>query len=158
VEIIGEGDIVEIAEGLFKEKKAQVISMPKEGTKEEVTLRLVGDGETSNITVKIHADYLKLIEKQKKAIMEYVLQEGDTPMEKSSSEIPSDTTKEVSHEEPTRVMVAEEITQSTDDTFSFSEEEEEEEEEQVSNEQESGDEEEDYDDEEEEDDWAKFML
>ena len=157
VKIIEEGDIVEIAEGLFKEKKAQVIAMPKEGTKEEVTLRLIGDGEASNITVKIHADYLKLIEKQRKAVTEYVLQDEETPHEKGTSEEGTGKSKRTRKEEPARVMIAEEVGKSTDDTFSFSEEgEDEEEEEEV---EEKSDEGEDVDEEEEEDDdWAKFMI
>ena len=157
VQIIGEGDIVEIAEGLFKEKKAQVISMPKEGTKEEVTLRLVGDGETSNITVKIHADYLKLIEKQKKAVTEYVLQEGEVALESNSSEMASDAREVSSQEEPARVMIEEEITQSTDDTFSFTEDGDDEAETEDTQDK-SIDEEDEEEEEEEEDDWAKFML
>jgi len=153
VKIIEEGDIVEIAEGLFKEKKAQVIAMPKEGTKEEVTLRLIGDGEASNITVKIHADYLKLIEKQKKAVTEYVLQDEE-PTEANSS---SGDISKTQQEEPARVMIAEEVGKSTDDTFSFAEEGEEEEEEEELEEI-SDEEEEIEEDEEDDDDWAKFMM
>jgi transcription elongation factor Spt5 len=159
VKIIEEGDIVEIAEGLFKEKKAQVISMPKEGTKEEVTLRLVGDGEASNITVKIHADYLKLIEKQKKTVTEYVLQDEEAV--EGQEDTRTDEERTMEQEEPTRVMIAEEVGKSTDDTFSFSEEGEEEEEEEDVEEDtdEEGEEEDEYaDEEEEDDDWAKFMM
>jgi transcription elongation factor Spt5 len=157
VKIIEEGDIVEIAEGLFKEKKAQVISMPKEGTKEEVTLRLVGDGEASNITVKIHADYLKLVEKQKKTVTEYVLQDEEVAEE--DSDTTTEDIKTATQEEPTRVMIAEEIGKSTDDTFSFTEEgEEEEEEEYYEKDVDEEEEEEETDEEEDDDDWAKFMM
>jgi len=158
VRIIEVGDIVEIAEGLFKEKKAQVITMPKEGTKEDVTLRLVGDGEASNITVKIHADHLKLISKQKKTVTEYVLQEE----EEKGADVTDTGAKATSssvQEEPARVMIAEEIGQSTDDTFSFTEEgEDEEEEEDVARDREKGKEEDLEEEEEDEDDWAKFMM
>ena len=156
VKIIEEGDIVEIAEGLFKEKKAQVITMPKEGTKEEVTLRLVGDGEASNITVKIHADYLKLIEKQRKAVTEYVLQDGEMTEEEVSSKAKSK--KDKAKEEPTRVMVAEEVGQSTDDTFSFSEEDEEDDDEGETAETADKKEEDSDEEDEDDDDWAKFMM
>ena len=155
VKIIEEGDIVEIAEGLFKEKKAQVISMPKEGTKEEVTLRLVGDGEASNITVKIHADYLKLIEKQKKTVTEYVLQDEESAEE---GDTVSGETTTTGQEEPARVMIAEEVGGSTDDTFSFSEEGEDEDEEEEYDETMDEDEEDLGDEEEDDDDWAKFMM
>ncbi len=154
VKIIEQGDIVEIVDGMFKDKKAQVIAMPKKGAKEEVTLRLIGDGESSNITVKKHADYLRLIEKQRKAVTEYVLQKEEGAVEEG--EVSIETTSNV-QEEPARVMIAEEVGQSTDDTFSFSEEgedEEEEEEEQAD----LGEKEEEEEEEEEDDDWAKFMM
>jgi transcription elongation factor Spt5 len=154
VKIIEKGDIVEIVDGLFKDKRAQVIMMPKKGAKEEVTLRLIGDGESSNITVKKHADYLRLIEKQKKTVTEYVLQEEEES-EASASE-GTEETEGVGTEEPARVMIAEEISQSSDDTFSFTEEGEDEElaEEDTTD---RAEDETDEEEEEDEDDWAKFM-
>lgn len=154
VKTIEKGDIVEIVDGLFKEKRAQVIMMPKKGAKEEVTLRLIGDGESSNITVKKHADYLRLIEKQKQAVTEYVLQE-DEAIEQEESQDQGDA-EGVVQEEPVRVMIAEEVGHATDDTFSFSEEGEDEDEEEEESLYKKVDEHDD-DEEEEEDDWAKFM-
>ncbi len=132
--------------------------MPKEGSKDEVTLRLIGDGEASNITVKIHADYLKLVEKQKKAVTEYVLQDEDITEEETSSRLDMDASKRTRQEEPARVMIAEEVGKSTDDTFSFSEEGEDEEEEEDEYDEKTDEDEDTDEEEEEDDDWAKFMI
>ncbi len=74
-EILEEGDTVEIVSGIFMGQKAQVIRMPKEGAKEEVTLRLLDSD--SAISIKIHGDFLKLVEKGAKHQEEYIIKEMD---------------------------------------------------------------------------------
>ncbi|UYP47347.1 hypothetical protein NEF87_003632 [Candidatus Lokiarchaeum ossiferum] len=72
-EILEEGDTVEIVSGIFMGQKAQVIRMPKEGAKEEVTLRLLDSD--SAISIKIHGDFLKLIEKGARHQEEYIIKD-----------------------------------------------------------------------------------
>lgn len=71
---IEEGDIVEIITGVFQNKKAQVLKVPKEGGKEEITVRLLDSD--SALTVKLSSDSLKLYDKGKKVTTEYVLTKG----------------------------------------------------------------------------------
>ena len=75
-EILEAGDTVEIISGIFMSQKAQVIRMPKEGAKEEVTLRLLDSD--SAISIKIHGDFLKLLQKGEKHKEEYIIKEMDT--------------------------------------------------------------------------------
>jgi transcriptional antiterminator NusG len=63
-EVLEEGDKVEIVSGIFAGQTAKVVRMPKEGAREEVTLRLLGSD--SDISIKIHGDFLKLLEKGEK--------------------------------------------------------------------------------------------
>lgn len=72
-EILEEGDTVEIVSGIFQGQQAQVIRMPKEGAKEEVTLRLLNSD--SAISIKIHGDFLKLIQKGEKRQEQYIIKE-----------------------------------------------------------------------------------
>ena len=72
-EILEEGDTVEIVSGIFMGQKAQVIRMPKEGAKEEVTLRLLDSD--SAISIKIHGDFLKLVEKGARHQEEYIIKD-----------------------------------------------------------------------------------
>ncbi|HMF31710.1 MAG TPA: transcription elongation factor Spt5 [Candidatus Lokiarchaeia archaeon] len=60
-EILEEGDIVEIVSGIFQNRRAIIERMPREGAKEEVVVRLTDSD--SPISIKVHGDYLKLIEK-----------------------------------------------------------------------------------------------
>ncbi|MHA1820997.1 MAG: transcription elongation factor Spt5 [Promethearchaeota archaeon] len=68
--LIEEGDIVEIINGLFQNNKAQVLNISKEGTREEqITVKLLDSN--NSITIKIPPDDLKLIEKKKKVTTQY---------------------------------------------------------------------------------------
>jgi transcriptional antiterminator NusG len=83
-----EGDIVEIIGGVFQNKKAQIIKMPKEGGKEEITVRLLDSD--SALTVKLSSDFLKLYDKGKKVTTEYILTKEtliNTPEEDNDIEI-----------------------------------------------------------------------
>lgn len=68
-EVLEEGDTVEIVSGIFAGQQARVVRMPKEGAREEVTLRLLGSD--SDISIKIHGDFLKLIAKGEKRQEKY---------------------------------------------------------------------------------------
>lgn len=59
---LGVGDLIEINGGPFKGEKAKVTRI--DTTKEEVTLELLES--TYPIPIKVHADYIKLIEKANK--------------------------------------------------------------------------------------------
>ena len=63
-EYLEEGDTVEIISGVFEGSRALVIRMPHDSSSsEEVVVRLLQ--EETPITIKIHGDYLKLVEKKK---------------------------------------------------------------------------------------------
>ncbi len=156
-----EGDIVEVTSGIFSNTKAQVIKMPKEGAKEEVTVRLMDSD--SPITVKIHADYLKLIEKaEEKKAQEYII---SSDHEISQEDVGVEKVKEKKKGKPKKEKPSEEIIaitsedtgEDTEKALSFDDEVEEEESTEDSEEkieEESEDEELESDD---EDAWAKFM-
>ncbi len=72
-EILEEGDMVEIISGVFQNQRAQVIRMPKEGAREEVNLRLLNSD--SAISIKIHGDFLKLVQKGEKHTEEYIIKD-----------------------------------------------------------------------------------
>ncbi len=64
-EFLEEGDTVEIISGVFEGSRALVMRMPHEtSSSEEVVVRLLQ--EETPITIKIHGDYLKLVEKKRK--------------------------------------------------------------------------------------------
>ncbi|MGQ4875725.1 MAG: transcription elongation factor Spt5 [Promethearchaeia archaeon] len=66
-EYVEEGDTVEIISGVFEGSKAVVLRMPHDSSSsEEVVLRLLQ--EETPITIKLHGDYLKLVEKKKEEI------------------------------------------------------------------------------------------
>ncbi len=75
-EILEEGDMVEIISGVFQNQRAQVIRMPKEGAREEVNLRLLNSD--SAISIKIHGDFLKLVQKGEKHTEEYIIKDMET--------------------------------------------------------------------------------
>jgi transcription elongation factor Spt5 len=80
-EVLEEGDEVEIVSGIFASQHARVIRMPKEGAREEVTLRLLGSD--SDISIKIHGDFLKLVAKGEKRKEKYEftqVEPGITPV------------------------------------------------------------------------------
>jgi len=62
-EYLEEGDTVEIISGVFEGSRALVMRMPHDtSSSEEVVVRLLQ--EETPITIKIHGDYLKLVEKK----------------------------------------------------------------------------------------------
>ena len=65
-EFISVGDKVEIISGVFEGSRALVMRMPHDtSSSEEVVVRLLQ--EETPITIKIHGDYLKLVEKKRDA-------------------------------------------------------------------------------------------
>lgn len=62
-EILEASDIVEISSGIFQNRRAVIERMPREGAKEDVVVRLMDSD--SPISIKVHGDYLKLLEKGK---------------------------------------------------------------------------------------------
>ncbi len=64
-EYLEEGDKIEIISGVFSSRRAVIMRMPHDtSASEEVVVRLLQ--EESDITIKIHGDYLKLVEKAKR--------------------------------------------------------------------------------------------
>ena len=64
-EFLESGDTVEIISGVFEGSRALVMRMPHDtSSSEEVVVRLLQ--EETPITIKIHGDYLKLVEKKKR--------------------------------------------------------------------------------------------
>lgn len=64
-EYLEEGDTVEIISGIFEGSRALAIRLPHDSSQsEEVVVRLLQ--EETPITIKIHGDYLKLVEKKKR--------------------------------------------------------------------------------------------
>jgi len=64
-EFLEVGDSVEIISGVFEGSRALVMRMPHDtSSSEEVVVRLLQ--EETPITIKIHGDYLKLVEKKKR--------------------------------------------------------------------------------------------
>ncbi len=147
-EILEEGDTVEIISGIFMGQKANVIRMPKE----EVTLRLLDSD--SAISIKIHGDFLKLVEKGEKHQEQYIIKDmelkdgtivativQDEQKKSKKSKVPSDGTKSESDTD--------------EDLFSFDDEESSDEE-VDSGTSEKDKAEEDVSEEEEDDEWSKF--
>ncbi|MFO8018371.1 MAG: transcription elongation factor Spt5 [Promethearchaeia archaeon] len=132
-EFLEVGDKVEIISGVFEGSKAKILRMPHDSsTSEEVVVRLLQ--EETPITIKIHGDYLKLIEKKKEK------------KEEKKEEIPEIQSK----------MAEEEV--STDlDQFSFEDEIETDfEDDYVEYEDETYEYTDDEDEFDEDDEWAKF--
>ena len=82
-EYLESGDTVEIISGVFEGSRAIVMRMPHDtSSSEEVVVRLLQ--EETPITIKIHGDYLKLVEKkkiEKEAIPEIQLSEEQVAMD-----------------------------------------------------------------------------
>jgi len=82
-EYLESGDTVEIISGVFEGSRAIVMRMPHDtSSSEEVVVRLLQ--EETPITIKIHGDYLKLVEKKKKkkeAIPEIQVGEGEVAVD-----------------------------------------------------------------------------
>ncbi|MFX1573256.1 MAG: transcription elongation factor Spt5 [Promethearchaeota archaeon] len=127
-EYLEEGDTVEIISGVFEGARAIVMRMPHDtSSSEEVVVRLLQ--EETPITIKIHGDFLKLVEK-KKPVAEIV------PEIKVSGGTVTDIEKAISFEDEFEEF-EEEYPESlrSEETEEYSDEEEEL---------------------EEEDEWAKF--
>ena len=86
-EILEEGDTVEIISGVFQNQRAQVIRMPKEGAREEVNLRLLNSD--SAISIKIHGDFLKLVQKGEKHTEEYIIKDMEVVDQPQTSTVES---------------------------------------------------------------------
>ncbi|MFX1312469.1 MAG: transcription elongation factor Spt5 [Promethearchaeota archaeon] len=127
-EYLEEGDTVEIISGVFEGARAIVMRMPHDtSSSEEVVVRLLQ--EETPITIKIHGDYLKLVEK-KKPVLEVV------PEIKVSGGTVTDIEKAITFEDEFEEFEEEyPETLRSEETEEYSEEEEEF---------------------EEEDEWAKF--
>ena len=88
-EYLESGDTVEIISGVFEGSRAIVMRMPHDtSSSEEVVVRLLQ--EETTITIKIHGDYLKLVEKKKRKkepIPEIKLSDGEvaTDLDKAIS-------------------------------------------------------------------------
>jgi len=128
-EYLEEGDTVEIISGVFEGSRALVMRMPHDtSSSEEVVVRLLQ--EETPITIKIHGDYLKLVEKK-------------TPKEEPIPEIQ---------------VTAEDIITDLEKAISFDEDEEYYDDDSIEREVDekaptTHDEEEDFED---DDEWAKF--
>lgn len=149
-EILEEGDVVEIVSGIFMGQKAQVVRMPKEGAKEEVTLRLLDSD--SAISIKIHGDFLKLVEKGEKHQEEYIIKDVDI---KDGVEYPII----IESQETTEHPYVESSEEGEEDLFTFDDEYSESESESESTEEKekpSSSSESESEEEEEDDEWSKF--
>ncbi len=129
-EFLEEGDTVEIISGVFEGSRALVMRMPHDtSSSEEVVVRLLQ--EETPITIKIHGDYLKLVEKKKR------LEEEPIPEIKvrSPEEIVTDLDQMITFDD--EMELEEELTEDYgNDTFEEYDEE--------------------IEEDEEEDEWAKF--
>lgn len=123
-EYLEEGDTVEIISGVFEGSRAIVMRLPHDtSSSEEVVVRLLQ--EETPITIKIHGDYLKLVEK-KKPIDEPI------PKVKASVDTTTDMEKAISfedeleefEEEISESYKSDEIEEYTDDEEELEEEDE----------------------------------
>jgi len=128
-EYLESGDTVEIISGVFEGARALVMRMPHDtSSSEEVVVRLLQ--EETPITIKIHGDYLKLVEKKKPEI------EKIPEVKVSEEQLSTDLEKAISFDDE-----YEEMEEEFPDQYK---------EEKV---EEYSDDEEEYD---EDDEWAKF--
>lgn len=128
-EFLEEGDTVEIISGVFEGSRAFVMRMPHDtSSSEEVVVRLLQ--EETPITIKIHGDYLKLVEKKKREEMPIPEIKVATP-----EEIVTDLDKMISFDDEFEAELDEEYPELYESEAIEEYEEEEE---------------------EEEDEWAKF--
>ncbi|MFX0072375.1 MAG: transcription elongation factor Spt5 [Candidatus Hermodarchaeota archaeon] len=128
-EFLEEGDTVEIISGVFEGSRAVVMRMPHDtSSSEEVVVRLLQ--EETPITIKIHGDYLKLVEKKRR-------EEEVVPITVRATETTSvDLEKAISFDDELDVELEDEFPEQLERT-EFEEYEE-------------------IEDDEEEDEWAKF--
>jgi len=91
-EYLESGDTVEIISGVFEGSRAIVMRMPHDtSSSEEVVVRLLQ--EETPITIKIHGDYLKLVEKKK------VVKEPIPEIKLSDEEVAADLEKAISFDD-----------------------------------------------------------
>ncbi|TFG06308.1 MAG: transcription elongation factor Spt5 [Promethearchaeota archaeon] len=129
-EFLEEGDTVEIISGVFEGSRALVMRMPHDtSSSEEVVVRLLQ--EETPITIKIHGDYLKLVEKKRRE------EEEVAPITITAAETATtDLEKMISFDDELETELDEEYTEEVERT-EFEEFEE-------------------YEEDEEDDEWAKF--
>ncbi|MFX0000254.1 MAG: transcription elongation factor Spt5 [Candidatus Hermodarchaeota archaeon] len=122
-EYLEEGDTVEIISGVFEGSRAIVMRLPHDtSSSEEVVVRLLQ--EETPITIKIHGDYLKLVEKKKPI-------EEPIPEIKVSADTITDIEKAISFEDELEEFeeeISEGIKSESIEEFLDEEEEEEEDE------------------------------
>jgi len=91
-EYLESGDTVEIISGVFEGSRAIVMRMPHDtSSSEEVVVRLLQ--EETPITIKIHGDYLKLVEKKK------LVKEPIPEITLSDEEVAADLDKAISFDD-----------------------------------------------------------
>ena len=91
-EYLESGDTVEIISGVFEGSRAIVMRMPHDtSSSEEVVVRLLQ--EETPITIKIHGDYLKLVEKKK------LVEEPIPEIKVSDEEVAADLDKAISFDD-----------------------------------------------------------
>jgi len=156
-EILEEGDTVEIISGVFQSQKAKVIRMPKEGAREEVNLRLLNSD--SAISIKIHGDFLKLVQKGEKHAEEYIIKDMSSVDQPQTSSVKSqgdDTESAISVTEGSEPVES----KSGENVFSFGEEPGEAgvDKDEVEIKKKKKDKIKDIDEDEEEDEWSKFTF
>ena len=156
-EILEEGDTVEIISGVFQNQRAQVIRMPREGAREEVNLRLLNSD--SAISIKIHGDFLKLVQKGEKHTEEYIIKDM------SSLEQPQTSSLENQRDDTESIISVTEgfepvESKSEEDLFSFGEEPGDAGEviDDLDIEKKKKKKDESIDEDEEEDEWSKFTF
>lgn len=121
-EFLEEGDTVEIISGVFEGSRAIVMRMPHDtSSSEEVVVRLLQ--EETPITIKIHGDYLKLVEKKKRE--EVIIPEIKVS---ETEETPADLDKMISFDDEESEMEEESSEKVESEEAEAHEEEEEEEE------------------------------
>ncbi|MFX1267183.1 MAG: transcription elongation factor Spt5 [Promethearchaeota archaeon] len=124
-EYLEEGDTVEIISGVFEGARAIVMRMPHDtSSSEEVVVRLLQ--EETPITIKIHGDYLKLVEKktpEKKEIPKVRISQAEisTDLEKAIS---FDDELEEVEEEYSEQYNEEKVEEYTDDEEEYDEDDE----------------------------------
>ncbi len=124
-EYLEEGDTVEIISGVFEGARAIVMRMPHDtSSSEEVVVRLLQ--EETPITIKIHGDYLKLVEKktpEKKEIPRVRISQAEisTDLEKAIS---FDDELEEVEEEYSEQYNEEKVEEYTDDEEEYDEDDE----------------------------------
>ncbi len=114
-EYLEEGDTIEIISGVFDGSRALVMRMPHDtSSSEEVVVRLLQ--EETPITIKIHGDYLKLVEKKR-------IEDEEMPEIRVSGETITDMAKSITFEdgleeiedEVAETLPGDELTEYTDD-------------------------------------------